>query len=436
MNLRPLVLLCCALCISTACGADWPQWRGPERTGVSNETGLLKSWPEKGPKLLWTFKNAGEGFSSFAVVGPTLYTLGTRDGNEIIIALDVAKGTELWSATIGPIFKALGNWGHGPRSTPTIDDDRLYALGSQGDLVCVDITNKGKEIWRKNFQKDFGGDLMDETGNWGYSESPLIDGPYLICTPGGDQGTLAALNKKDGTVVWRSKELTNKAPDSSLMPAVIHGVRQYIQNSYKNGVGGFISGVAAQDGKVLWTMPIFKGPSYDVAPTPLVKDNLVYMTTYNPRTGCHCFELDKNFKAKELYSSDNQKVLKNNHGGVVLIGDHVYGHSDKSRWVCQDLKTGDQAWETEEFLSTITGSITAADGRLYLFTQDGEVGLVEANPKEFKAISSFKLPEASKIPKTILTSQSSRAWTHPVVSGGRLYVRDHDLVFSFDVKSK
>jgi outer membrane protein assembly factor BamB len=438
MNFRSLVLtfLFIFMAVAGARADDWPQWRGPDRSGVSKETGLLKAWPKDGPKLLWTFKNAGEGFSSCAIVGSTLYTLGTRGGNEIALALDVNSGGELWVAPIGPIFKAFGNWGHGPRSTPTIDGDRLYALGSQGDLVCLDLASKGKEVWRKNYQKDFGGQLMDEQGNWGYCESPLVDGPHLICTPGGENGTVVALDKKDGRRVWQSKELTNKAPDSSIMPAVIHGVRQYIQNSYVDTVGGFISGVAAKDGKLLWSTPILKGSSYDIAPTPIVKDNLVYVTTENTVTGCHCFEIDKSFKAKDLYSRKNQKLMKNNHGGVVLIGERVYGHCDKTAWVCQDLKTGAMVWEARDFLECTSGAITAADGCLYLLTDAGEVGLVGANPKEFKEISSFKLPETSAIPKTVPASKDSKIWAHPVVANGRLYVRAHDLVFCYDVKGK
>src|SRR5262249_10602860 len=159
------------------------------------------------------------GHSSFAVLGDKCYVLGTRGPDEVIIALDAKTGNELWMAKIGTIYEAFGNWGHGPRSTPTIDGDRLYALGSQGDMVCVDVSNKGKEVWRKNLQKDFAGQQMDEANNWGYSESPLIDGPYLICTPGGEKGTLAALDKKTGKLVWQSKDLTNKAPYSSIVAA-------------------------------------------------------------------------------------------------------------------------------------------------------------------------------------------------------------------------
>jgi outer membrane protein assembly factor BamB len=432
--LAPAFVSAAFLVVAGAMADDWPQWRGPDRSGVSKETGLLRSWPAGGPKLLWTFKNAGEGFSSCAVVGNTFYTLGCRGADEIVLALDIAKGTESWSAKIGPIFKAFGNWGHGPRGTPTIDGDRLYALGSQGDLICLDIPSKGKkELWRKNLPKDFGGEMMTD---WGFSESPLIDGALLICTPGGKKGTVVALKKDTGELVWQSSGLTNKAPYSSAMAATIHGVRQYIQNSYDEAVGGFVSGFAAKGGKVLWTMPTFKGDSYHISPTPIVKDDMVYVTTYNTVTGCHNFQIDKSWKAKDLYSKKNQKVMKDNHGGVILIGDHVYGHCDKSGWVCQDFKTGAEAWSEGSFLDTSSGAITAADGLLFLFTQDGEVGLAEANPKEFKALGSFKLPETSMIPQTVPTSKDSKAWAHPVVSGGRLYLRAHDLVFCYDVKGK
>ena len=434
MKTRVLSISALLLFVGWAVAADWPQWRGPQRTGVSAETGLLKVWPKEGPKLLWTFKNAGLGHGSFAVVGNTLYTLGTRGDDEIVIALDVTSGAELWTAKIAPLFVAVDQhigWGDGPRSTPTIDGNHLYALGGQGELVCLDIAAKGKEVWRKNLPKDLGGEMM--TG-WGFSESPLIDGPLLLCTPGGAQGTVAALNKMTGTLVWQSKELKNKAPYSSIVVAEIHGVRQYVQNSFVDVTGGFVSGIAAQDGKVLWTMPTFKGDSYNIGPTPIVKDNLVYVSTQNGVTGCHLFALDKSFKAKDLYSKANQKVMKNNHGGVVLIGDHVYGHSERSGWVCQEFKTGDQV--SVKTLDAHSTSLTAADGMLYFFTDDGVASLVEATPKMFTEISSFKLPERSKIPDTRATSRKSKTWAHPVVANGHLYLRDHDLLFCFDVKAK
>src|SRR5262245_34019522 len=318
------------LSASLASAADWPQWRGPDRSGVSKETGLLKKWPEKGPPLTWTYRDAGLGFSSFAVVKDTLYTLGTRGEDEIVIALDAAKGKELWTAKIGSIFTFKGNqWGDGPRSTPTIDGNFLYALGGQGELVCLDVAQKGKEIWRKSLIKDFKGVMMSE---WGYSESPLVDGDRLICTPGGSEGTVAALDKKTGAVLWRTKELTNKAPYSSAVVADIQGTRQYIQTSFVDDkAGGVVSGIAAKDGKVLWTMPMFSGPSYAIGPTPIVAGNTVFVTA-NSLNATHAFEISPDFKVTDKYPLKNQKNLKNFHGGVVLVEGHLYAHTDSLGW--------------------------------------------------------------------------------------------------------
>jgi hypothetical protein len=435
MKTRLVALSFVLVILHNIVAADWPQWRVPDRTGVSKETGLLKSWPKDGPKLLWTYKNAGLGFSSFAIVEGKLYTLGTREEDEIIIALD-NDGNELWTAKIGPIFTFKANeWGDGPRSTPTIDGKYLYALGGQGDLLCVDITAKGKEIWRKNLIKDFGGEMMTE---WGYSESPLVDGMLLVCTPGGDKGTMIALDKSSGATIWQSKELKHKAPYSSIMPADIHGVRQYIQTSYSDeDEGGYVNGIRAKDGKLLWSMSIFKGHSYNISPTPIVKDNLVYVTSGGTPGGarCHLFELDKNFKATEQFSKENQKTVKNNHGGVVLIDGFIYGHSYGLGWICQEMKSpGDVIWNEKQAFTCASGSITAADGMLYLYSDKGEVGLVEPNSKAFKLVRQFMIPEKSKIPQKRTTSRGSKIWTHPVIADGRLHLRDHEFIFCFDFK--
>ncbi len=195
---------------------------------------------------------------------------------------------------------------------------------------------------------------------------------------------------------------------------------------------------SAADGKLLWSLPTFKGDSYDIGTTPINADNLVYVSTDNRVSGCHCFALDAKFKAKDLYSKKNQKVMKNNHGGVVLVDGYVYGHSSGSGWVCQELKTGAEAWAEKEALNCTSGSLVAAPGRIYLLTDNGTVGLVAANPKEFKLISSFKLPESSKLrgtaPTAFRTSTQALIWSHPVIANGRLYLRDQELVFCYDVK--
>lgn len=419
---------------SAAVAMDWPQWRGPDRTNVSKETGLLKAWPKGGPKLLWTNKTMGLGFSSPSIVGDKLYTLGSREDTTLLIVLDVKSGKEEWSAKVASMYTFDGNtWGDGPRSSPTIDGERLYVLSGYGDLVCFDIAKRA-EVWRKNLPKDLGGEMMTE---WGYSESPLIDGDLLICTPGGDKGTLAALDKKTGALIWQSKELTNKAPYSSVVVSQAGGVRQYIQTSYTTAPeAGFVSGFAAKDGKVLWTEPIFKQSSYAIAPTPVVRDNLVYITS-GYGGGCHLFELSakgSGVKAKELYPKKAQKTVKNTHGGVVLIGDHIYGHSEGLGWICQDLKTGDIAWKDRNKLDCRSGAITAADGKLYLYSDEGTAVLLEANPKQWQESGRFDIQEKSKTPETRRTSRSSKLWTIPVVANGRLYLRDQELLFCYDLR--
>jgi outer membrane protein assembly factor BamB len=439
MKIRSLLLFAALLAAPLALAADWPQFRGPDRTGISKETGLLKSWPKNGPALLWTYKDAGVGFSGPAVVGEMLYIMGGFEDTEYVLALDLKTQKELWRTKVGKLF-SFQSWGDGPRATPTIDGDRLYALGGNGDLVCLDLTKKGFELWRKSLVTDMGGELMVSQGmSWGYSESPLVDEEKLICTPGGPQGTLAALDKKSGKTLWRSTELKQQAPYSSIVAADIQGVRQYIQTSYiDDDTGGFVSGIAAKDGKLLWSEPIFKSSSYAICPTPIVKGNLVYVTS-GYGGGCHMFEINKAgnaLKAKDLYSKKNQKVMKNTHGGVVLVGDHVYGHSETSIWVCQEFKTGNLAWDERNNLSCRSGSIVAADNRLYLYTDEGGVGLLVPNPMKWEEAGSFKVPEESKLRQTLPGLRRAGVWTHPVVANGRLYFRDQELIFCYDVREK
>lgn len=416
--------------------ADWPQWRGPDRTNVSKETGLLAKWPEKGPPLAWTYSNLGLGFSTVAVAGDRVYTLGAHGDTEYVIALDVKGGkpVEAWKAKVGPLFTFEGNvWGDGPRGTPTVDGKHLYALGGQGVLVCLETAN-GKEVWRKDLIKDLGGEMMTE---WGYSESPLVDADLLICTPGGSKGTLAALKKATGEVVWRSTELKTKAPYSSIMPLEVGGVRQYVQTSYIDDVaGGIVQGVRAKDGKLLWTHPFFKGHSYAIAPTPIVHDGLVYVTA-GYGAGCHLLKLTpagEEFKVADLYRGRALKAMKNTHGGVVLVDGHVYGHSEGQGWVCQKLQTGAVAWSERNRLETRSGAITAADGMLYLYTEDGQAGLIKASPMGWDEHGTFKIPQKSKLAAGRKTSQSSRVWSQPVIANGQLYLRDQEFLFCYNIK--
>jgi outer membrane protein assembly factor BamB len=426
MNARTLPLLAACLLAGAlpARAADWPQWQGPDRDNISKDTGLLKEWPKDGPKLLWTYQNTGVGFSGPAVVGDRLYTLGDRDKVEYVLAVDVKTGKEIWAAEVGPYLSngSTEKYGIGPRSTPTVDGDFLYALGSQGTLVCVN-TADGKAVWKVSLPQDLHGQMMSA---WGWSESPLVDGDRVVCTPGGKQGTLAALDKKTGKVVWRSADVSDTAAYSSVVIGAAGGVRQYVQLT-----GQGVVGVAAKDGKLLWRYP---GQGFRVAmiPTPILRGDYVYFTA-GYLVGCdllHLTHQDGTFKVESVYDRAARKNVENKHEAVVLVGDSIYGWTDseRGRWVCQEFKTGKIVWESRDLGR---GSVTYADGRLYCYSEkDGTVALVRASPDGWKEDGRLQIPQQTKIPRKF----SPSIWTHPVVADGRLYLRDQDLLFCFDVK--
>jgi outer membrane protein assembly factor BamB len=428
MNARTLFLLAAgllALALPPARADDWPQWRGPDRLGVSKEKGLLKEWPKEGPKLLWTCKDAGVGYSGPAVVGNRLYTMGGRGGTEFLFALDVDSGKEVWAAKIGPLFEGT-QWNGGPSATPTVDRGQVYGLGGQGILVCVDA-DKGKELWRKDMTADLGGGVFPVLSTlWGWNWSPLADGEQVICVPGGSQGLLAALDRKTGNVLWRSKEVTDKATYSSPVIAEVGGTRQYVAMTNS----GFV-GVAAKDGKLLWS---YKKQYKDVViPTPIVSENIVLETVgiQNFRPGVDAVQLAAaggTIKATKKYANQD---LVSGVASPVLVGDRVYGYSESKKtpgWLCLDPATGKVVWSEPDALGE--GSVCAADGHLYCFTDDeGVVALAEANPEKWVEKGRFQIPEKSKLRKP-----SGKLWTPPVVANGRLYLRDQDLLFCYNVK--
>jgi len=393
---------------ASAAGTDWPQWRGPDRTDVSKETGLLKAWPTAGPKRVWLFENAGLGYSGPAIADGKYYTLGTRDGQEILLVLDAATGQELWTAKLGGILD--NGWGDGPRGTPAVDGDRVYALSGPGNLVCVSLTDR-KIRWQVTM-RSLGGDIP----KWGYTESLLVSGPHVLCTPGGSKGTVAALDKLTGKIVWQAKELTADAHYSSIVPATIHGVAQYVQRTERA-----VFGLAAQDGKLLW-QTTFPGRTA-VIPTPIVRGAEIYVTA-GYGSGSKLVRLGTDFSVTEVYEN---KVMKNHHGGVVLIGDHVYGHNDNG-WVCQDFATGAEVWMHKGLGK---GAVSSADGMLYcLDEKTGALVLAEASPKGWKESGRFTPAPQSKI-----RSPKGHIWTHPVISHGKLYLRDQEFISCYDVKA-
>jgi outer membrane protein assembly factor BamB len=397
--------------------ADWPQWRGPKRDNVSTETGLLKQWPKEGPKLLWTSEDAGIGYSGPAIVGDRLYTMGGDEKNDFVIALDVRKGEKVWSAPIGAYVQ--NRYGSGPRGTPTVDGGYLYALTSAGNLVCLK-TDNGEQVWSASLT---GAEVGGKRPGWNYSESPLVDGEQVVCSPGGPKGTLAAFDKKTGKPLWRSTELTDAAGYSSIVPADAGGVRQYAQLTMKG-----VAGVAAKDGRLLWYYPHLKYRTA-VIPTPIVHDDYVYAAA-GYGAGDVLLKLTPNgegIQAKQVYDEDAMKLMDNKHEGVVRVGDYIYGWSDRGGWTCQEFKTGKKMWQSRKLGK---GSLTSADGMLYCYSEDnGTAALVVASPDGWQEKGRFTLPRHTK-----RREFRNNIWTHPVLADGKLYLRDQELLFCYDIK--
>jgi outer membrane protein assembly factor BamB len=405
-----LTLLTLVLGLKSSFALDWPQWRGPERTGISAEKQLLKVWPASGPKRVWINSKMGLGYSSFAVVKGKLYTMGSRRGTEQLICLDANTGTEQWATNIGTELK--NGWGGGPRGTPTVDGEHVYAMGGQGNLICTDLT--GKVQWQASMSR-----LGGKKPYWGYSESVLIDGDYALCTPGGSQGAVVAFNKKTGKVVWQSKQFTDGAQYASIIPIDHNGGHQYVQLTMKSLVG-----LDAKSGNVLWKSS-WPGRTA-VVPTPVFNDGKVYIAS-GYSVGSKLVNVGTGNRVSDIWVN---KVMKNHHGGVILYGDHLYGYSDGGGWVCQNFATGKEIWSEKRALGK--GCLTIAEGMMYCVDEGrGDVALAAASPKGWKQSGKFKLQ-----PQSSVRSRRGKIWTHPVVSNGKLYLRDQEHIYCHDISAK
>jgi outer membrane protein assembly factor BamB len=415
--------------------ADWPQYRGPERNDISTETGLLQDWPDGGPPLLWTYADAGIGYSGPAIVGNRLYTIGGRGDTEDLIALKldaVANQAveQAWATPVGPTFDWNGNsWSAGPSATPTVDGDLVFALGGNGDLLCADSAT-GEVRWRKNLPQELAAEVNPIGGGpkklgWGFTWSPLVDGDRLVCVPGGPQGTLAALNKQTGDVLWRSMELTDQAAYTSPMAADIDGVRQYVVLTNQG-----LAGIDAQDGRLHWSYRPVPAYSTEVVNSPIIEGSLVYVTIGAGKGGCDLVRVTRDgatFRTESVYSNAN---MANHHGNVLLREGHVYGFSQSRGWMCQNFGTGEIVWSERRRLRA--GAVTYADGRLYCYSEDdGTVVLAAAGTSGWTEHGRFTIPRQSERRKP-----RGKIWTPPVVSGGRLFLRDQEFLFCYDVTAK
>jgi len=401
---------------------EWRQWRGPGRENKSTDTGLLKSWEASQPKLLWLADGLGEGYASVSIADGRIYTTGNTNDGQAVVALNVNDGKVLWTK---PLTDEPPKHGYeGSRCTPTADGDRLYVITSNGIIACLK-SQDGEVVWQKDFQQDFGGKMMS---GWGFSESPLVDGDWVLCTPGGQDAMIVALNKMTGEEVWRSAvpELGKKGKDgagySSIVISNAGGVKQYVQL-----VGRGLIGVRASDGKFLWGYNLIANPTANI-PTPIVNGDFVFTSTGYGDGGAALVKIvgdGDDFKAEEVYYHP-AKTLQNHHGGMVLHDGHVYFGSKHNNGfpVCVDFESGKIVWGGEtRGPGSGSAAIVYADGNLIFRYQSGEVALVEATPEDYKLKGVFKPEFVGKNP----------CWAQPVVAGGKLYLRDQDKLMCYDV---
>lgn len=407
MKKHLLAGLCLTLITTMTFAADWPQWRGPDRSGVSDERGLAERWPADGPRVAWEVESVGVGYSSLAVADGVIYTQGDLEGIEHVIALRASDGKTLWTTSPAPGQDGYRNGrGNGPRGTPVVDGDRVYTEGGKGDVMCLDAKT-GRKIWHVNLAKDFGGRVP----GWGYSESPLIVDQMVIVTPGGRDGALAALNKASGQVIWRSKELTEAAHYSSPQVVTIHGVRQVVSMGRQS-----VFGVALDSGKLLWQWERANNPTANVA-MPIVEGDRVYASSAYG-TGGGLIEVNRNGDAWSTKEIHFGKDMANHHGGIVKVGDYLYGFG-KGGLICLEYDTGEIVWRDK---SVRKGSLIAAGGMLYCLGERHEMALVEATPEGYHETGRFRIDDLGK-----------PSWAHPVVANGRLYIRNQQRLTAYDV---
>ncbi len=423
---RPLSIVALAICLSpllllaAESQPSWPTFRGADRLAFSPDTGLLKSWPAEGPKLLWEGAGAGRGYSSLAIADGRIYTLGdglstASDKDEYLTCFEEATGKQLWMTKTGePWSDGNPSW-QSSRSTPSVDGERVYVVTPYGVLVCCESAT-GKELWRKDLVKEFGGKKGD---GWKYSESVLIDGDKVICTPGGETKTMVALNKLSGETIWTVDRPGNRgAGHASAAVSTIGDTRVYVQVTSSGPMG-----VRADDGKLLWTYDI--GRVTAVIPTPIIRDDLVFFTAGYGHGGALLRQVpnEGEIKIEEVYPINRELAVK--HGGVVLVGDLLFGDSDdRGQPWCADLMTGKVKW-TERGPGRQSASVAAADGSVYFRFADGTMALFDATGDGAKVLGKFKVPGSGERP----------SWSHPVVTGGKLYLREGDKIMCYDLRA-
>ncbi|WP_145359103.1 PQQ-like beta-propeller repeat protein [Alienimonas californiensis] len=433
-----VALLCLAAPAVGAEKFDWPQWQGPDRDAVSQETGLLQEWPEGGPPLAWRVEGLGGGDSAPAVADGRVVGMSARDGKEIVWALSEADGSELWATPLGSaVDQDARQSQEGPGGTPTIDGDKLYAIGMGGAVACLNVAD-GKILWQRSMTEDFGGVVP----RWSYRESPLIDGDKVFCTPGGPEALMVALDKNTGETVWTTPPPPAAAPADDdtapqgrrgrrggggpssgaayASPILVEaaGRRQVVQLAAEALVG-----VAVDTGELLWQYAAPANRNKINCSTPLYEGGLVFASSaYGNGGGAAKLteEPGGGVQAEEVYFA---REMQNHHGGMVVAGGALYGANGGNEGgflTCLDFATGEILWRDRD---APKGSLMMAGGRIYLRAEGGELLLIEPSRENLIVKGRFDQPDRT----------SSPAWAHPVVANGTLYVRDQDTLFAYDV---
>jgi outer membrane protein assembly factor BamB len=373
----------------------------------------MKHWPEVGPGLIWKAEGIGHGFSSIAIADGLIYTAGNMEGNTIITALDMS-GSIVWQTESGPAFTKSYP---GSRSTPTVSGDKVYHLNGNGYVVCLQART-GKKIWDLNILEKFRG----QNSEWALSESLLVDGENVICCPGGEETCMVALNKRTGETVWICPGIGDRPGYAAPIIVDYKGLRQIITVTSDSAIG-----VAADTGKLLWKHhhPVQYGSNIS---TPIYHDGhvVLFRTFGHGATKLKLVVEGQTCKVEQVWHTEE---LDNEHGGVVLIDGYLYGHADGNHkwrhWACLDMETGETMYSVEGLPTNATGTLTYADGMLYVLSDTGAVALVSPNPEGFSIVSQFQLPRVVKEP----------FWAHPVVCGGRFYIRHGGLLYAYNVRS-
>ncbi len=404
--------------------SDWPQWRGPNRDNISSFKGISTDWKAAPPTLEWKIDGMGGGYASVSVVGDRLYTTGNVGTSQNVIAVNLKTHAIAWST---PLTESSPKHGYeGSRCTPTIDGDRLFAISSNGQISCLKVSD-GSIVWSKVFEKEWKGKMMS---GWGFSESPLVDGDRVLCTPGNAEAMIVCLDKSNGNEIWRSavpdKGDKGGAGAGYSVMAISEGagVKQYVQL-----IGRGLISVRASDGKLLWSYNRIANGTADI-PTPIIHGDYVFGSTGYGDGGSALLKLTKQgdgVDAAEQYYRP-AKELQNHHGGMVLLGDHLYfgnGHNNGFP-ICVDLISGDIRWGGKiRGEGNGSAAITAADGHIFFRYQSGEIALVEATPSEYKLKGSFKP-----------VFQERESWSHPVVCAGKLFLREQNTLMCYDLTAK